>query len=51
LDAKSAPTKHIFRDATTKQAKRPNMQWPRNDFKPIQGEFRLTAKAACDYTE
>jgi hypothetical protein len=22
-----------------------------DDFKPIQAEFRLTAKAACDYTK
>jgi hypothetical protein len=26
------------------------MRWRGDDFKPIQAPFRLTAKAACDYT-
>jgi hypothetical protein len=31
--------------------KRRDLRWRRDDFKPIQVAFRLTAKAACDYTE
>jgi hypothetical protein len=27
------------------------MRWWGDDFKPIQSEFRLTAKAAFDYTK
>jgi hypothetical protein len=48
---KSATTTHNFLDATTKRPKRPDMRWWADDFKPIQAEFRPTAKAACDYTE
>lgn len=40
-----------FRDTTRKHPKRPDMRWPGDDFKPIQGEFKLTAKAAREYTE
>jgi hypothetical protein len=40
-----------FLDATTKRPKTALYAGRRDDFKPIQVAFRLTAKAACDYTE
>jgi hypothetical protein len=36
-------------DETAKN--RANAVGRRDDFRPIQAAFRLTAKAACDYTE
>jgi hypothetical protein len=41
----------LFSKRRRNRQKRPEMRSRGDDFKPIQAEFRLTAKAACDYTK
>jgi hypothetical protein len=45
------PTTHTFLESTTKQPKTARNAVAGDDSKPIQAEFRLTLKAACDYAK